>query len=323
MLTLNNLLMKLTFWNLEVNFRRLFFMAQKNTNENTEDRIRVLGIMSKGFGMAPKLIMQDIRLSIEAKAIYNYFASYAGNGETAFPKVETILYHLNISESRYYRHFKQLTGYGYIAVEQVKINGKFRHNIYTLNQIIDMEKQIEIPTTQNEGTEKPSTQNEGTEIACTEIEGTQNEGTNINNSNTNNFNINNPENNQSINLSNSNMIEGRNDDELQGYFCNMEIDKLNADKEDIEALKEVITYMYYCKELKVGDSVFPASVIKSKISKLNIFTLSYVLDSFHEASKTTEIKNPLMYMCSSIFNSLSNTQFGVQAKVNRDLNNYK
>lgn len=119
----------------------------------------------------------------------------------------------------------------------------------------------------------------------------------------------------------SNIIEGRNNDELQAYFNNMGINKLQTEPEEIEALKEVITHLYYSNKLKVGNSEYPSDVIRSKISKLNIFNLEYVLNSYHQVSKTTEIKNPLMYMCSCIFNSLSNTKFGIEAKANFDLNN--
>ena len=132
-----------------------------------QDILKVVGINSKGFGTIPKLVMQDRKLTPEAKCIYAYFASYAGAGTNAFPSVSKILYDLKISESRYYRHFKLLTIRGYLKVEQAKNNnGRFSHNIYTMNTEIS-----------------PSPQIECTENACTE-----NEGTNINNLKNNNIN---------------------------------------------------------------------------------------------------------------------------------------
>ena len=56
------------------------FMKQNDT-----DVLKVIGIDSKGYGKIPKLVMQDHNLTIEAKAIYAYFASYAGAGTNAFP----------------------------------------------------------------------------------------------------------------------------------------------------------------------------------------------------------------------------------------------
>lgn len=46
------------------------------------DEIRYEGksILSKGYGMIPKLVMQS-DISIEAKAIYAYMCSFAGNGQ--------------------------------------------------------------------------------------------------------------------------------------------------------------------------------------------------------------------------------------------------
>ncbi len=55
------------------------------------DVLKVDGINSKGFGIVPVLVMQDTRLTIEAKAIYAYFASLSGGGAATFPDIETIL----------------------------------------------------------------------------------------------------------------------------------------------------------------------------------------------------------------------------------------
>lgn len=101
-----------------------------------KDTLKVKGIDSKGFGKIPKLVMQDTDLSIEAKGIYAYFASYAGAGETAFPSVSKTIYDLNIGRNRYYKHRKQLEDKGYISIEKVRSDGDFDKNIYTLNNEI-------------------------------------------------------------------------------------------------------------------------------------------------------------------------------------------
>jgi len=98
------------------------------------DFLKVIGINSKGYGLYPKLVAQDRRLTPEAKAIYAYFCSYAGSGNTAFPTVSKIIYDLVMGKNRYYKHFNLLIKYGYISVEQViGDKNKFGHNIYTLN----------------------------------------------------------------------------------------------------------------------------------------------------------------------------------------------
>ena len=63
------------------------------------DKLILEGVMSKGYGTVPKLVMQDLNLSIEAKAIYSYLCSFAGAGKTAFPSVELIKSDLGIGVS--------------------------------------------------------------------------------------------------------------------------------------------------------------------------------------------------------------------------------
>ncbi len=164
-------------------------MSQIKENfENFKDLIEIEGINAKGYGSIAKLVMLDQRLTIEAKAIYSYFCSYAGGGSSAFPSVSKILFDLKISKTRYYKHFTLLTDYGYISVKQIKKENKFGNNIYTLH-LNPKEKKSE---DQNEETKKlSSNQNEDTELSSTQNEYTQNENTQNEDSNINNININN------------------------------------------------------------------------------------------------------------------------------------
>lgn len=110
-------------------------MSQSN------DIIQVQGINSQGYGIIPKMVMQDKRLTIQAKAIYGYFCSYAGSGKTAFPKRSKILSDLKISKDSYYKHFNLLKDYGYIEVTQEKDkDGYFDRNIYTLIESVPCPK---------------------------------------------------------------------------------------------------------------------------------------------------------------------------------------
>ncbi|SHK47545.1 helix-turn-helix domain-containing protein [Paramaledivibacter caminithermalis] len=148
--------------------------------QTVENILKIEGVKAKGFGIIPKIAMQDDRLSIEAKAIYSYFCSYAGAGTTAFPSIEKIVKDLKISVKRYYRHFNLLKKYGYIKTTQIKNDGKFDRNIYTLvenpeeipkqleNEYIDLDYQIEqmdnLPISQNDQSEDlPISQNDQSE----------------------------------------------------------------------------------------------------------------------------------------------------------------
>ena len=156
--------------------------------QNDSDVLKVSGINSKGYGMFPKMVSKDRRLTIEAVGIYAYICSYAGSGNTAFPSVSTILYDLGIGENRYYNHLKLLVKYGYISVEKIRgEKGKFNHNIYVLNaEILDSNEEKE-PYPQNRGTVKneqnqPYPQNRGMDD-----QGMDNGGTNTNSSKINNL----------------------------------------------------------------------------------------------------------------------------------------
>ena len=42
-------------------------------------------IFSQGYGFAPQVLTRLPQLSIEAKGLYSYFSSFAGQGGVAFP----------------------------------------------------------------------------------------------------------------------------------------------------------------------------------------------------------------------------------------------
>ena len=136
-------------------------------------------IYQTGFGIISKQLMCNPELSSEAKALFAYFAAYAGNGDTAFPSVDLILYHMNWSKTRFYKYRNELMDNGYLRVEQVKKHNKFAHNIYRL---------IAIPV---ENTKKfPCPNFEDTGIEDTGIEDTENWDTNKNSINKNSINKN-------------------------------------------------------------------------------------------------------------------------------------
>lgn len=94
------------------------------------DKIVLEGINSKGFGIIQQSVMQDPELSIEAKGLYSYFASYTGSGSSIFPKRETILKDLKLSKNSYYKHYNSLINNGYLRVNKMK--GYMNRNVYTL-----------------------------------------------------------------------------------------------------------------------------------------------------------------------------------------------
>lgn len=90
-------------------------------------------IYDVGFGVLPKRVMIDTNLSIQAKAIFAYLCTYAGNGDNAFPGRKLITYQLGISKDTFTKYMKELKKYGYVEVyKSERKNGKFSHNIYKL-----------------------------------------------------------------------------------------------------------------------------------------------------------------------------------------------
>ena len=144
------------------------------------DVLQVKGINSKGYGMVPKLVMQDKRLTAVSKAIYAYFCSYAGVGQTAFPSRAKIISDLGLSINTYYKHFGLLKEYGYVKAEQQKTKkGQFKRNLYTLmsgitddesyNKNQDAEPCVNLPCTNEPCSENQYINNNNTKINSSKI----------------------------------------------------------------------------------------------------------------------------------------------------------
>ena len=87
--------------------------------------LSVEGMLGDGWGFAPRLVMTDSRLSIREKALYAYILTYAAVGKVAYPKVETIRYHLGISPQSYRDMMHQLCELGYIVRRRRRLaNGR-------------------------------------------------------------------------------------------------------------------------------------------------------------------------------------------------------
>lgn len=143
-----------------------------------KNEFQISGVMSKGYGIMPKMVALDENLSIEAKAIYAFLTSFSGVGHGVFPSIETIIHYLKISENRFLKYRKELVANGYITIQARYANGKRTSNIYILN----MDKTLHL---QNECIENECIENE-----CIGFEGSNNNNINNNKLNNNNYNIN-------------------------------------------------------------------------------------------------------------------------------------
>lgn len=261
------------------------------------DLLQMKGVNSKGYGIIPKMVMQDRRLSSTSKAIYAYFCSYAGAGRTAFPSVSKIISDLGISRGSYYKHFGPLKEHGYVLVEQDKDKyGKFVRNLYTLVERLPCSKNCETvksvqPCTKLPNTVKPNTDNCDTAINI------------INNS----F-----KNNRSNSISQS--VLDRQEEEIFSPDAWFEIIQSNINytdllttnpmsKELIDEIVGIIVDALIGKEpsLRIDSEMKPRTLVKRQFMLLGYEHIQHVLEQFQ--SHVGRIKRKRQYLLTMLYNS--------------------
>ena len=260
------------------------------------DQLRVEGVKARGYGILPKLVMLDRKLTIEAKAIYSYFCSYAGAGDTAFPGVTKIIEDLCISKTRYYNHRSKLIQLGYITIEQVKgKNNKFSHNVYTL---------VDKPIPQNkeaDGSKQITHSSPSPNFKDTGSEDTQNKDTNINNLNNINKSL---YNHQSIT-----------DDGLT-EFKNI-LDKLDLHTfKESKAIEQALRILYYSdKPLRLNNMNIPQNQVREDLKRLSSISIESALNDFERASREQTISNVTSYLSRCIYNSIFDDELKIDASL--------
>ncbi len=246
------------------------------------DELIVQGRMSQGYGIVPKLVMRDQNLTIQAKAIYSYFCSYAGTGTTAFPTVNHITYDLKISRDTYNKHLKLLKQYGYIKIEQQRNEkGIYSKNIYTLCEIIEtgaLEEKNSEPKPKKPTTDLPTSEKPTPDLTvAAELDSNNNSIYN-----NNNININSYKNKQTDSQTDIKKVSSHISDNIEKPTTNP-ISNYNTTK---ALIQENIEYNTYLDELNyfinLGDqrSVIEA---KGKIAIINDF-ISIMLDTIFTKS---------------------------------------
>ena len=244
------------------------------------DILQVQGINEKGFGIIPKLVMQDKRLTAEAKAIYSYFCSYAGAGKTAFPSRSKIIADLGVSKNRFYVHFNQLKEYGYIEVEQEHKNGRYTRNIYTLCE------SVQCP------------QKQDTEIEYPQKQCPQNEDSNNNSIKSNSIN-----NNSQVSLDGHDWTETiRHNIDYHSFTISHAADQ--------ELIDEIILIMVDCllskgEYVRIMGEEKPRELVKSILLKLDYWNIEHVTERFK--SVTEPITNKRQYILTLLYNSKMET----------------
>lgn len=256
----------------------------------SKDIIQVQGINSQGYGIIPKMVMQDKRLTIQAKAIYGYFCSYAGAGKTAFPGRTKIMSDLKVSKESYYKHFNLLKECGYIKAYQEKgENGSFCRNVYTLVEAI--------PCPKKQYTDENS--------PCPKFRDTGFRDTEKQDTNNNSIKINSINNYQSVSQE---QTDGQPfTDVLSLIRENVSYEDLQAAHEDdMGLIDEFITIILDAllsesRTVRIDGEIKPRELVKANLMKLTYADIEYILGQFKEHGE--RIKKKPQYILSMLYHS--------------------
>lgn len=261
--------------------------------KQSNDIIQMQGVNALGFGIIPKLVMQDKRLTIQAKAIYSYFCSYAGAGKTAFPKQTKILTDLRISRNSYYAHFNLLKEYGYIQVQQEKNeDGSFSRNIYTLVE--------SLPCTKKQDADAVS--------PCTISWDTVQRDTIRRDTKNNSIKNNSIYNKQSVSQEKEDRTDGQGfNDYLEAVRENIGYDELAlTHADDMDLINEFVNIILDALltqggTVRINGEDKPRELVKANLMKLTYADIEYVLWQFKEHGE--RIKKKPQYILSMLYHS--------------------
>lgn len=255
----------------------------------SKDIIQVQGINSQGYGIIPKMVMQDKRLTIQAKAIYGYFCSYAGAGKTAFPGRAKIMSDLKVSKESYYKHFNLLKECGYIKAYQEKDeNGSFCRNVYTLVEAI--------PCPKKQYTDENS--------PCPKFRDTGFRDTEKQDTNNNSIKINSINNYQSVSQTDGQKGLEVVREVIQSKICYEDLKLTHPD--DVELIDEFVAIILDVV-LSDGETICisgenkPRELVKSSLMKLTYENIVLVLEQFNKQGKRIQKKK--QYLLSMLYNS--------------------
>ena len=90
-------------------------------------------LQSYGYGIISQLPMKDRELSIQAKGVYSYLVSCAGNDKQTYPTQEKMCYDLGIRKvDTLKKYIKQIQARGYIKIVKTKKGNLHYRNVYLI-----------------------------------------------------------------------------------------------------------------------------------------------------------------------------------------------
>ena len=90
-------------------------------------------LQSYGYGIVSQLPMKDREMSIQAKGVYAYLVSCAGNDKQTYPTKEKMCYDLGIKKvDTLSKYIKQIQAKGYIKIVKTKRDNLKYKNVYLI-----------------------------------------------------------------------------------------------------------------------------------------------------------------------------------------------
>ena len=102
------------------------------SDDKTQIEYSSTSVLSDGFGILSRKVMRDKNLTVEAKAIYGYLVSFAGNKNTCYPSRDLMCSELGMSVNRFNKHVNSLKDSGYINVKRSSSGNLKSKNIYEI-----------------------------------------------------------------------------------------------------------------------------------------------------------------------------------------------
>ena len=98
----------------------------------TKVEIDTNSILNNGYGLISQEVMRDKTISVQAKSIYSYLCSMAGNDGIAYPTQALMIDELSMNKTTFNKYLKEILSTGYVKVTQTRKSGKAYKNVYTI-----------------------------------------------------------------------------------------------------------------------------------------------------------------------------------------------
>lgn len=305
--------------------------AKNNWQKETFNTIEHEGLKAAGYGSIPKAVMQDPRMDVTAKAVYAYFASYAGAGRSAIPTVAQIMRDLNVSKPTYQKAMRSLKELGYITVTQENWSSSdhkgFASNHFILKEFPVPESRSKKAETQEAEAKKARTQKaqaqeaqiRKAQAAEAQTAGAQKQEARIKTEETTNNSFLSKNNVLSKNINHSittaatiGLIDGYDTQEEPDYEAiikkNVQYSEFYEllDYLDIEKAKELVLLMITACEgfsdtVRIGGEPVPIDRVRKRFLSINIEHIKYVIQAVKEYEGT--IRNPRAYNLTALYHA--------------------